>query len=140
VVDGYSYRASFAADGTLRWALGLSGYSGVQYSAVDPSGELLVAGNIQGPTDFGFGTISPQGPDAYAARYDPGSGAATSVVPITDSNQAHGFQAPGGIASDASGNWVVGGTFTGQIDLGAGAMTAAKGLAGPDVFVALIER
>jgi hypothetical protein len=139
VVDGYSYRAAFTAGGDINWVIGLAGYSGAPYGAVDPVGNLVLAGEIQGATDLGFGTVSPLDTDAYVARYETMLGAPNAVVPIVDANQQSGLQEAGGVATDAQGNWAVGGTFSGVIDLGAGELTAAKGFGGTDIFVALIK-
>jgi hypothetical protein len=78
-LSGQSYTASttfqgfvaaFDPTGTVAWGQGFSAQSIAQSLAVDPNGDVLVAGNFNEPTSFGGATLDPAGTSStYLARY-----------------------------------------------------------------------
>jgi len=99
--------------------------------AMDSSGNLLIAGNYQGKTDFGAGYMYSQGDqDAFVVKLDP----AYSVL-WQKSLGGPGYQYAS-VLVDASDNVIVTGSFGGTIDLGGGGVITASDPSMPDVFVA----
>lgn len=101
--------------------------------AVDGSDNLIVAGYIYGPTDFGGGALSglsgDTNGDAFLAKFD------TTGAHLW-SKRFNGvlFQEASAVAVDQSGNVLVTGYIQGQADFGGGPIASAGGLG--DVFLA----
>ena len=101
-------------------------------AATDPGGNLLVTGFVQGTTNFGGGGLTSAGTnDVVIAKFSPLGVHQWSKI-FGDANS----QAPTGIASDASSNVYVVGTFRGGINFGGGVMTSAGD---EDIFVAKLN-
>lgn len=97
--------------------------------AVDGSGNIIVAGSMQGSVDFGGGPLtSAGGYDIFVAKFDADGNHLWSQR-FGDGSQEEGYS----VAVDASGNVVVTGWFGGSVDFGGGMLTGA-GL--DDAFVA----
>src|SRR5262249_32635049 len=108
--------ASFEAGGTHRWSLGFGGvgYSDCQQLRVDPSGNVVTAGEFSGTTDFGGGKVTSAGDfDAFIASY-------TSIGAHRFSHRLGGAQMDDarGVAFDAAGNVALAGMFHGTVDFG----------------------
>jgi len=101
-------------------------------AATDPGGNLLVTGFVQGTTNFGGGGLASAGSnDVAVAKFSPLGVHQWSKL-FGDANS----QVPTGIASDASSNVYVVGTFRGGINFGGGVMTSAGD---EDIFVAKLN-
>src|SRR6266567_6112401 len=116
-----------SADGTAIWAKGWGGssYNYPNSLAIDRSGDVVVTGQLNGPTDIGGGTTGSGG--IYLAKY---SGATGSYQWA----KVFGGGAGGwGVATDPNtGNIVVTGDALGTVDFGGGANVSA----GSEIFVA----
>ncbi|WP_437815716.1 SBBP repeat-containing protein [Sorangium sp. So ce1078] len=98
--------------------------------AVDPEGNVLVAGGFHSSVDFGGRALTSAGMrDAFVLRLAPEDGRTLLAVRAG----AEGDDYAHGIAADADGNLLVAGHFSGAIDLGGETHTSA-GLT--DVFLA----
>jgi hypothetical protein len=84
--------------------------------ALDTSGNLLLGGQGVGPVDFGGGPRTLGDGSGFVAWYD------ANGRYVADRVFDDAFV--GGIATDASGNGVFGGSFSGTVDLGSGPMTS----------------
>ena len=80
--------AKYGPDGGVRWAWSVGGarHDEVRALAVDPSGNVYIAGSIVGEVDFAPGdatAVVPGGPSrlAFVAKYDP-DGALVWVTPL----------------------------------------------------------
>lgn len=128
------------ADATLVWGKSLTGSSGVRVWAValDPTGNVVVAGTFGGALDLGTGPLTaPAGTrSVFLATFDP---AGNILVARSFGGPAHlacdsGNAAPETrcyrLLVDASGQYLVG-MFSGAIDLdGKGALPAPMGQGG----------
>lgn len=126
-----------ACGGVFRWALRFGDDQAQDSTAVaaDPSGAVWITGNASGSVDFGGGALpsigfvdiflaklGADGTHQWSKRYgDP-------QAIIGNPSQQSGT----GLATDATGNVVLVGSYSGAIDFGGGKLTAT-GL--PDVFV-----
>jgi len=97
--------------------------------ATDASGNVVVTGYFSGSTDFGGGPLVGTG--LYVAKFDAAGNHLWSQR-FGDSENSWGRA----IATDASGNVVVTGSFGGVVDFGGGPLTSAGG---NDVFVAKFD-
>ena len=101
-------------------------------AAIDPSGDLLVAGHFYGGLDFGGDVLQSAGfTDIYLAKLDPQGGHLFS--------KRYGDGEPqyaNSLAIDSESNIVLGGFFQGSVDLGAGALQTAGDW---DVLVAKLD-
>lgn len=66
------FLAKYNSSGTLVWAVGVGSSQNDQANDIKVSddGDVYITGNIQGPTMFGLGTLTPQGYDMFIARYN----------------------------------------------------------------------
>lgn len=96
--------------------------------AVSSAGDIVLTGEFKGIVDFGGGPLTNQSfDDAFLVEFDDDGNHVWSKA-----FEAGGYAYPQAIALDPSGNVLLGGLFTGTLDLGGGAMNSA-GLA--DAFV-----
>ncbi|WP_437601002.1 SBBP repeat-containing protein [Sorangium sp. So ce590] len=127
--------AKLDASGEHVWSrlFGGSGADRCDRIAVDPAGNVLVAGGFHDAVDFGGGVLTSAGlRDAFVLRLASEDGRTLLAVRAGDKGDdlAHG------VAADAAGNLLVAGHFSGSIDLG-GAPLASAGLT--DVFLAKLS-
>ncbi|MBI4703747.1 MAG: hypothetical protein HY744_21770 [Deltaproteobacteria bacterium] len=102
----------------LGWAVG-----------VDGAGSVVVAGDMEGATDFGGGALASAGAnDVFVAKLDKNGGHLWSKRFGDGSDQW-----ARAVAADGPGNVVLAGQFMGSIDFGAGQMNAVKDR---DIYVA----
>ena len=112
-------------DAALQTALGRN-------LAVDPNGDPIITGTVQGSIDFGGGALtSAGGDDVFVAKFS-AAGAYLWGKRFGDASN----QVPRGMAVDGSGNVVIVGTILGTIDFGCGLLTSAGAR---DVFVAKLS-
>ncbi len=119
------------ASGAHLWskAFGNTGaYGNVGESvAFDPSGNVLLTGEIEDPTDFGGGLFVPSvlTYDAFVAKFSP-AGAYLWANRYVQDWDDHG----NGIASDPSGNPIAVGDFYQSENFGGGLLTSPGGTDG----------
>lgn len=122
--------ARFGPDGNHLWSARF-GDGAVQLAngvAADASGNAIIAGRLEGATDFGGGALtSAGGGDLFVAKFGAG-GAHIWSKRFGDVEP----QMANGVAVDASGNAIGTGYFLGTVDFGGGALTCAGG---GDVYV-----
>ncbi|MEY2409442.1 MAG: large repetitive protein, partial [Verrucomicrobiota bacterium] len=117
--------------GSVVWArrAGGAGNDTAAGVAVDRMGNVHITGSFTGNADFGGQTvIGGAAQRAFAAMFDR-NGNLLWVRPMGGTGTSRG----GRIASDAAGNSVVLGAFTGSASLGGTTLASAGG---PDVFIA----
>ncbi len=127
--------AKYTSTGSFAWAktVGGSGYDGGMGIATDSGNNVFVTGGIDfsstGGINFGGGPLQSAGAqDVFLVKYSATGAHIWSRRfggTLSDSGAA--------IATDASGNVVVTGTFEGTVDFGGGALTSAGT---KDIFVA----
>lgn len=113
----------FAPDGVLRWmrtfphlAYGTSGRRpGIPRVAVDSNGNIVLAGYLNAPADFGTGPL-PWGP--YLARFDR-SGNTLWARHFANHSGNMLFEVRR-VLTDASGHIIMGGTYGGIVNFGGG--------------------
>jgi hypothetical protein len=125
--------AKYDASGTLQWAKSFGGYQDdkARSIAIDPSGNVYLAGVVQGTAMFGSSitlTTNAGSEDIFIAKLDPNGN------PLW----AHRMGGPmdedaKGVKADASGNVYAAGYFYGAADFGSTNLTAQGNFA--DVFV-----
>ncbi|WP_437809585.1 hypothetical protein [Sorangium sp. So ce1078] len=139
--------ARFAADGTTRFATDLGHLSGYASSfapiggvAVDPHGDILVAGNFSGGADLGGGAITGlRGDQAWVAKYSGEDGAhlwSRHLGAPEDHGMGLGDKAQT-LLVDGRGDALIAGQFAAGADLGEGPIDTTGGaflvkLAGED--------
>jgi hypothetical protein len=124
--------AKYDTNGNYQWAnrygdaLLQIGYS----IAVDPTGNVIVAGGFAGTLDFGGAGITSTSESAFVAKL-------TTAGAFVWANKYGngGPQVAFGVASDPSGNVLVTGANLSVVNFGCGALTAAGGGAA-DAFIA----
>jgi hypothetical protein len=100
--------------------------------AVDASGNVALAGRLDGTVDFGGGVLtSAGGHDIFVAKFDAGGNHLWSHV-FGDASNQDVYD----VAVDGSGSVVVTGNFLGTVDFGGGSLTSAGG---EDIFVAKFD-
>ena len=117
---------SLDSTGTALWTRDYAGHV-----AFDPSGNLLVAGELSGTRDFGGGPLTSRG-------------GADIVVVKLDANGQHVFSRSFGdagpqqraesIAIDPRGNALIAGVFDGSVDFGSGALTLTASSCSSDAW------
>jgi hypothetical protein len=134
-VSGSSiYLAKLDASGKHVWSKRF-GDANKRYSrrvAMDSAGNIVVIGNMLGPTDFGGGPLPMVGTsDGFVAKFDAAGNHMWSKQ-IGNVDVTH----PTSLAIDDAGNVVVSGDFQTSIDLGGGMMQSAGQR---DLFVAKLD-
>jgi hypothetical protein len=110
------------SDGDLQWQRSLGGEKWQQAAqvAVDADGSVYVAGTTSGTLDLGGGPLPISGSNnAFFAKLD-----ATGAHVFSRVFGGAGFQSPDSIAMAANGDVILAGRFSGEIDFGAGPLTA----------------
>jgi hypothetical protein len=132
-----AFVASASPTGVHRWSRRLSGAATTTFSqgnaiAVDGNGNVTVAGTFEGSTDFGAGMVTSAGNgDIFVASYSAtGAPRWSRVLGGSQDDSARG------VASDAAGNIVVGGSFSGTVNVGKGDIT---GIGPFDGFVMILD-
>jgi hypothetical protein len=131
---GGTFVASFAHDGTLRWARALESSGRIQGEGVafHGPGNLVVIGQYSGTASFGSGPLtSAGGTDVFLASFDD-KGAPRWVRSFGGS----GADAGRSVTVDARGNIHICATFTGQAAFG-GSTLVSRG--GRDIVVASFD-
>jgi hypothetical protein len=126
--DGF-VAAFDASTGAVKWSRDFTATgveSGAEATTADSA--LLVGGHFSGPIDFGGGSVSPYGSDAFVARYDLQTGALTKLDHWGSAGSNADVTA---LAKDATGNTVAAGPFGGTLTINGTTYTAT----GNDVFV-----
>lgn len=93
--------------------------------ASDPAGNILIAGAFKNTIDLGGGvlTASMQQFSIFVAKLDPsGHHLWSKAFHAADDDNLDGYPAPT-LATDAAGNVILGGSFSGTVDFGGGPMT-----------------
>jgi chitodextrinase len=125
--------AKYSAAGNHIWSkrFGGTGDETVNRIALDSNGNVLVVGYFTGTADFGGGSVSGTGGrDMFIAKY---SATGAYVWAKTFGGSTGTDDVAYGVATDASGNVIVTGYFSGQIDFGTGPLWSAFG--GLDTFL-----
>ena len=126
--------AKFASDGSHSWSkrFGDADNQAAPRVTVDASGNIIIAGYFEGTVDFGGGTLTSAGSaDLLVAKFD-SSGNHLWSAGYGDSSFQHAY----GVAADASGNIIMSGYFTGEVDFGGGTLSSAGDY---DVFLARFD-
>lgn len=117
-----------------RFGLGKSNYPSWLTSVPDGAGNVYLAGSFSYTWDFGGGPVTSKAPvgftDGFLVKLDPNGNFLWGKYFGNGNHQWIGY-----VAVDASGNVVVGASFLGSIDFGAGMLYAASPLT-PDIAVA----
>lgn len=122
------------ADGNHVWSkrFGGSDFDVGRAVTVDGAGNVLVTGSFHDSADFGGGQLdSAGGDDILVLKLDAGGGHVWSKG-FGDAADQVGED----IATDASGNVLVTGSFSGAVDFGGGQLS---GVGGVEVFVAKLD-
>src|SRR6476661_839089 len=141
--DGFVAKRS-ASTGDWLWAVRVGGNSNIITSlgagiTIDASGAVLVTGSFGSTATFGSGAGAPTltavgGSDAYVAKFNAADGTCVWAVRMGGSNGESGI----GVSSDANGDVLVTGIFTGTTTFGSnmGAPSLSSVGGSRDVFVA----
>jgi hypothetical protein len=119
------------ARGSFRWArqLGGPGHDEAAAVALDPAGNIVIAGQFSGSVDMGPHTFESRGPsEAFVARLSP---AGELVWARALGSQGRDFASA--VAVDTAGNIIVLGGFEGRMEF-AGSVLRSRGMS--DLFVA----
>jgi hypothetical protein len=110
-----------SGDVAWRGAFGGTGHDGAHAIAVDSQSNVIVAGSVGGPADFGGGPLPPAGGlDAFVAKLTPDGSHLWSRR-----YGAGGDDLAQGVAVDGDDNVIVAGVFAGTVDFGGGALQSA---------------
>jgi hypothetical protein len=112
------------------WSRGYTTVQNLQLSdvAVDPSGDVVLAGNFSGSVDFGGGSLTSESfNDAFLVKLSAGGGHAFSKR----FGEAGTYPRTAGVATDGDGNVYMAGSFDQTIDFGGGGMVS---MGADDVF------
>ena len=126
--------AKFNPQGAHQWSRGFGDAAPIQEGiavATDLSGNVIIAGSFEGTVDFGGGTLTSGYRDAYVAKFD--------AAGVHQWSQRFGDALPQecyDVATDASGNIFITGTFSGTVDFGGGVLSSA-GVS--DIYVAKFD-
>lgn len=129
-VAGFGVVVKLAPDGSHLWSHGWKSARGRGIS-VDPMGSVIVAGGLSGPTDFGGGTLTPNGGSAaFVAKY--------SSLGAHIWSKFFGDSTAGAtdVALGEMDTIVVGGGFKGTLDFGGGMLASAGDW---DLFLAALD-
>lgn len=128
-----AFVARFDASGGHVWSTiyGTTGNTVGAGVALDAAGSVHLTGTMDGSVDFGAGTMSSAGgQDVFVAKLD-ASGAPQWSARYGDVADQYGSA----IAVDGAGRVLLGGTFSGTLNVGTAALTAE----GADVFLAQLD-
>jgi hypothetical protein len=119
---------------TTAWAkkLGVVGKHWIDAVKFAANGDVLIAGEFQGPMDLGMAFTSNGANDVFAARFD-GAGTLLWGQSFGDSDD----DILGGAGFDGNDALVLCGTFLGTLDFGGGDLTA--GGAGKSAFLSKLD-
>jgi hypothetical protein len=119
------------ATGAHRWSKQLGGGAADEGMAVavDSASNVYVSGYFNGTANFGGGTVSSSGQDAFVASYV----GATGAHRWSRGLGGGGTDAAAGVAVDAAGDVYLTGWFASTVNFGGGALTSDGG---SDIFVA----
>ena len=123
--------AKYSPTGAHLWSqrFGSTGSDVGNFVATDASGNVFLAGTFNGTVDFGGGAlVSAGGTDIIVAKYSP-----TGTHLWSQRFGSTGNDAGNSVATDASGNVFLAGSFNGTVDFGGGALVSAGGT---DIIVA----
>ncbi len=130
--DDAPYLAKFNAGGTHLYSVGffqsttMSEYGTAL--ACDPSGNVVLAGQVSGSVNLGGSTLSSAGlTDIFVGKFN-SAGAHQWSKQFGDATD----QIPNGIATDGSGNIYMTGLMNGTVDFGGGPLTSGGGA---DIFL-----
>ncbi len=148
VMDGFTLSAGGGHDvfvakldpsGAVLWAkrFGNGLYQDGYDVAVDPSGNVVLAGGFYGTIDFGGGALTSAGAeDLFVVKLDP---AGNHLWSKRFGDSAPQPQFPGcKVVTDAAGAVIVGGMYLGSIDFGGGPLPTG-GPTQADVFLAKLD-
>jgi hypothetical protein len=100
--------------------------------ATDPGGNVILMGSIMGTADFGGGPLTSTGTNAvFVAKLDPNGNHVWSQR-FGDAGAYDGEA----VATDADGNVILAGAFTGAVDFGGGLLASAGDR---DIFVTKLD-
>jgi hypothetical protein len=118
VIDGWIGILD-GATGSVRWAkkLGAASSGVVRDVGVDPQGNAIASGDIQGAADFGTGALSPLGQyDIFIAGFDKTAGTARFAKRYGGTD----YESGNTVAVTPGGAMALGGYFRATVDLGTG--------------------
>jgi hypothetical protein len=130
LVNGSNYGVALvklqSTNGSTIWsrAWGGSNYNFPNAMAIDRSGDVVISGSLNGPTDIGGGTVNAAG--VYLAKYS-GSDGSYRWAKTFGGTQGYGVA-----ADPATGNIVITGEVDASINLGGGLNTFSS----PEAFMA----
>jgi hypothetical protein len=134
--NGDVFLASFDRQGALRWMQGFgdaADQTGPVFVSPTPDGGVIFAGAFSGTVDFGGGPLTASGEDAFVAKFDDAGGHLWSKALPSPDGQEKVIDAA---VDRASGDVVVGGFFSSQIDLGGPSLLTGS----DDGFVARYDK
>jgi hypothetical protein len=115
--------AKLDANGGHVWSRGYTSYGTINLAdvAVDPAGNVVVAGNFTDSVDFGGGPIESLGNnDVFLVKLGPGGEHAFSKR----FGEVNSYPRTAGVATDGEGNLYIAGSFNETIDFGGGPMVS----------------
>jgi len=117
-----------------RWAVALGGVGEDRAMAtmIDSTGDVVAAGDFEGPADFGHGPVSPGGQFGFISKRVASDGSERWTVTLAGS--AGSRSGVLGLAIGADDSVVVAGSYAGNIDFGGTVLTSPTD--GGDAFVA----
>jgi hypothetical protein len=130
-----AFVVSLSPSGEARWGARY-GDEALQQAlavAVDPQGEILVAGSFRGTIDLGDGPVDAvSGDDAFVVKLGPGGEHRSSATFRGDGE----YDRASAAAIAPTGDWVIGGDLMGTLDVGGVKLTSAGGA---DVLLAKLS-
>ncbi len=129
--------AKLTANGGHKWTRQCGGdatglLSAPRAIAIDPEGDVLGTGSVEGSLDCGNGSLVADGYDAFVVKLAGATGSALWSHAYGDDQGQAGW----GIAADANSNVFVVGDLSGSADFGAGPLIASGTT---DTFVAKLD-
>jgi hypothetical protein len=124
--------AAFDPAGSCAWSQAFGSFTQKEALAVDAMGNVLVTGGFYGSIDFGSGTMTAPGGDGdvFAAKFT-SAGSLVWQASFDSGAAAEGTS----VVADSCGDILLAGDFSGTINFGSGAMTAAN----DSIFVAKLD-
>jgi hypothetical protein len=133
-LTGY-FISKFASTGAYTWsnAFSASSTESSPTLAVDPFGNMILAGSFASTVNFGGGVLTSAGStDAFVAKFD-----SSGVYQWAKQYGDNAEQDASGVAVDGCGNIFVTGNFSGSVNFGTGSLTAVANE--PNAFLAKID-